>query len=154
MIKDYDAFCKKIGEYANSINLKKAVGTRRRGGAGLRDRVVFGKLSWTEALSYLSIIQSIVIFTALIPDSVGTVNEMLAWMGLSYRFPIEISSVGAIIFIGCVFLFGLIAMRHIGTSRRAQEISGKLNASHFLIVSQNDEIIKNQKEIIKLLGDK
>ena len=74
----------------DSIQLKKAVSTKRRGKAGFRDKFVFGRTSWVEALSYISVIQSVVIFTALIPTAVVTFNEFLVWMRLPIQFPVNI----------------------------------------------------------------
>jgi len=147
---DYNAFTKDMTEAANNINLKKAVSTERKGKARIRDKFIFGKISWSEALSYISIIQSIIIFTALIPSSVQTVNSFLDWLHIPFHFPLELSSISAVLFIVIVFIFGLVAVRHIGTTRRAQEIQYKLNPAMLLLWNQNQEIIKNQKEIIKL----
>ena len=149
---NFNKFSKDIDEAANSINMKKAVGTERRGKAKIRDKFIFGKISWTEALSYISIIQSIIIFTALIPNSVQTVNSFLDWFGIPFNFPLELSSVGAIVFIFVVFIFGLIAVRHIGTTKRAQEISAKLNPAILLLWEQNQKIIENQEKILKMEG--
>ena len=138
---DFDEFAKDIEEHANKIHLKKAIATERKGKAKLRDRLVFGKISWAESLSYISIIQSIIIFTALIPDSVGTVNGFLDWLGIPFQFPVEMASIGAVIFIIIVFIFGLIAVRHIGTVKRATEISSKMNPSMFMLWDQQKEIL-------------
>jgi len=150
---DFNGFDKEVSRAANNINLKKAVSTERTGKAKIRDKFIFGKISWTEALSYISIIQSIIIFTALIPNSVQTVNSFLDWFGIPFHFPLELSSVGAIIFIIIVFIFGIISVRHIGTSRRAQEISTKLNPAIFLLWEQNQKIIENQEKLLKKKGE-
>ena len=142
MEMDYDKYSKDIENATNSINLKEAISTQRKGGAGFRDKFVFGRISWTEALSYISIIQSVVIFTALIPDSVTTVNEFLEWIGIPIQFPLEISSVAAVFFIITVFIFGLVAIRYLGTSRRGSEVTGKLNPSYFLLWQKLEHIEK------------
>jgi len=143
MKKDYfEDFNREIEIATNEIQLKKAVSTERKGKAKLRDRLVFAKTSWTEALSFVAIIQSVVIFTALIPNSVETVNGFLEWFGIPFQFPLELSSVGAIVFIIFVFLFGLVAMRHIGTARTAQEISAKMNPGILLLYDRIRELEK------------
>jgi len=147
---DFDTFSKAMSNAGDRIDLRKAVGTERKRGAKVRDKFVFGKVAWAEALTYISIIQSMIIFMALIPLAVISVNGMLEWIGIGWQFPIELASVSALIAIVCIFVFGLIAVRHIGTTRRAQEISAKMNPAFFLLWEQNEEIIKNQKKILKL----
>jgi len=137
---DYNKYSKEMEKSTNEINLKKAVGTERKGKAGIRDKLVFGRMSWTESLAYVSIIQSVVIFTALIPDAVTTMNEFFVWIGLPIQFPVEISSVAAFIFIIVVFVFGIIAIRYFGTSRRGAEITGKLTPAYFLMWQKLEDI--------------
>ena len=136
------------------IDLKKAVGTIRKRGAKVRDKFVFGKVAWAEALTYISIVQSMIIFMALIPVAVVSLNGMLEWIGIGWQFPVDLASVSAVISIFCIFIFGLVAVRHIGTTKRAQEISAKMNPAFFLMWEQNKEIIKNQKEILKEMKKK
>ena len=143
----FEDFNKEIEIATNEIILKKAISTERKGKARVRDRLVFAKVSWTEALSFVAIIQSIVIFTALIPNSVETVNGFLAWFGIPFQFPLELSSVGAVIFIIFLFVFGLVAMRHIGTARTSQEISAKLNPGILLIYDRIRELEKKIDEM-------
>jgi len=139
---NYDKYSKDIEKSTDAINLKEAISTARKGGAGFRDKFVFGRISWTEALSYVSIIQSVVIFMALIPDAVSTVNEFLTWLGIPIQFPVEISSVAAVLFIVLVFIFGIFAIRYLGTSRRGAEVTGKLNPAIFLLWQKLDDIEK------------
>ena len=143
---DYNEYSDKLEEATDSIQLKKAVSTKRKGKAGFRDKFVFGRSSWTEALSYVSVIQSVVIFTALIPAAVVTVNEFFVWVKLPIEFPIEISSVAAIFFIIFVFIFGLIAIRYLGMSRRGSELTGKLNPALFLLWQKLEDIEKRLDE--------
>jgi len=142
----YEKYSREIEEVTNKINLKTAVGTARKGGAKARDRIVFGKLSWTEALSFVTIIQSVVIFTALIPDAVVSVNTFLDYFGIPFHFPVEISSVGAVVFIIVVFIFGLVAVRHIGTYKRSNELTSKMNPGTYLIWEKIEKLEKKLED--------
>lgn len=145
-MNDFEAFAEQVETAANKVNLKQSVATKRTGAASARDKIVFGKFSWQEALSFVAIIQSIIIFTALIPDAVGTINNMFAWLGIPFEFPIEISSLGAVLFIIFVFIFGLVAVRHIGTIKRSNEITTKMNPGMFLLWKRQEEIMKKLEE--------
>jgi len=150
-MKHYKKFIQGIEKATDIVDLKRSIGTIRRGKAGWRDRIVSGRISWTEALNYVAIIQSIVIFTALIPNSIDTVNGFLEWTGIPFRFPKEISSIGALLFVVAVFSFGLIAVRYVGTVKRSYEIACKMNPGHILIFEKLVEIEKNLEKLEKLI---
>jgi len=150
-MKYYKKFVQGIEKATDAVDLKRSIGTVRKGKAGLRDRIVSGRISWTEALSYVAIIQSIVIFTALIPNSVDTANGFLEWIGIPFQFPKEISSVAALFFVVGVFSFGLIAVRYIGTVKRSYEIACKMNPGHILIFEKLVEIENNLKKLEELI---
>ena len=97
----FDKYSKEVEEMANQINLKKSISTERKGAAGIRGKIVFGKLAWQEALAFVVVFQTIIIFTALIPDSVETINGAFLWLGIPFQFPVELASAAAIIFV-CV----------------------------------------------------
>ena len=136
----FDKYTKEVEEISNQINLKKSISTERNGAAGVRDKIVFGKLAWQEALAFIAILQSLIIFTALIPDSVGTINGFLLWLGISYQFPIELASAAALVFVVVVFVFGLVAVRHIGTMKRTQEIATKMNPGTYILWEKLEKI--------------
>jgi len=146
---DYDKYSKQMEKSTDCISLKEAIKTKRKGKAGIRDKLVFGRMSWTESLAYVSIIQSVVIFTALIPDAVVTFNEFLFWLGIPIRFPVNISSVAAVAFIVVVFIFGIIAIRYFGTSRRGAEVTGKLTPAYFLLWQKLEDIEERLDNIDK-----
>jgi len=154
---DYDNFTAEIEESANKIVLKKAITTERHGTAGLRDRIVFGKYAWAEALAYMAIVQSAVVFLGLIDDVIINVNSALWDLGSvlgieqPFQFPVNIASYAAICFIVFIFCFGLIAVRHIGTSKRSYELSSKMNAGNFTTWRKLDDIQQTQKVIIERL---
>lgn len=142
----FDKYAKEVEEIANQINLKKSISTERKGAAGARDKIVFGKLAWQESLAFVAIIQSAIIFTALIPDSVGTINNFLLWLGIKYQFPVEMASIGAILFVIVVFVFGLVAVRHIGTMKRSNEITTKMNPATYLLWTKLEALEKKIDE--------
>ena len=150
----YDRYSDDVEIAANEMVLKKAITTDRKGAARTRDRIVFGKFSWQEALSYMAIIQSAVIFMALIPQAIYTVNETLEWFGIPYQFPVHISSVVAIVFIIIVFIFGLVAVRYIGTIKRSNEITSKMNPGLYAIWRKLAVIERDIGKIEKDLGEK
>lgn len=143
----YKQYAKETEYYSDMIQLSEAVKTNRKGSAGIRDRIVFGKQAWQEALTWFSIIQSIVIFMALIPTAIMNLNNFFNYVGLPIQFPISISSVGAVIFIFFMFTFGLLSYRHFGLPRRSQEIGSKINPSFFMLW---DKLNKLEEEVKKL----
>jgi len=130
---DFDRYSEEVEKATDEIDLKKAISTSRKGKAKFIDNFVLGKYSWQEALTYMAIIQSIVIFMALIPDSVQTINNFLTWLHIPIQFPVEIASVTAVTFIVFVFIFGIIAVRVFGTTRRTAEIGTKLGPNSYLL---------------------
>jgi len=133
----YEAFVRDVENITDGIELKKASSTSRKGMRGSRDRIVSGKFCWTEAFTYITIIQSLVIFSALIPESVRTVNHFMVWLGVPFVFPVEWGSVGVVFFLVGVFVFGFLAVRRVGTYRAFSEISVKMNPGFFALWKQN-----------------
>ena len=143
---EFNKFSKEMDTAADGIDLKQAVGTKRKRAAKIRDKFVFGKMAWAESLTYISIFQSMIIFMALIPTAVGTMNSMFEWIGINYAFPVELASITAVVGIVVIFIFGLIAVRHIGTTKRAQEIGSKMNPGIYLLWKKMEEIEKKLEE--------
>ena len=134
---EYDEYSKDIEKYSNAINLKKAVSTERIGKAGIRDKIVFGRAAWTEALGYFAILQTMVIFLGLLDDVIININAGL-WdlgtkIGISnpYQFPVNMASYFAIMFIIFVLCFGIVGYRHFGLPKRLNEIGVKMNPAFF-----------------------
>ena len=146
----FDNFSKELEEASNNVQLKIASSTTRKGKGKIRDVIVFWKVFWQEALSFLAPVQSAVIFTALIPASVVTVNAALTWAGVSFQFPLDIASMGAIIFIIGILIFGRLAVRNIGTLKTASELGAKMNPVNYLIwaklVEMEEKIDNIEKE--------
>jgi len=153
-MKHYDKFIREIEKATDVIDLKRAIGSSRKGKARWRDHIVSGKISWTEALSYVAIIQSVIIFVALIPNCVDTVNGFLRWIGFSFQFPREISSISALLFVVGIFIFGLVAVRYIGTIKRLHEIGTKMHPTHVLFFEMLEDIRTELKELKEELNEK
>ena len=148
---DFKEYSKKVEEATNNINLKLSSNTKRKGKSKLRDKLVFYKYAWQESLSFMSVLQSIVIFMALIPASIISLNEFFIFAGIPYTFPVHISSVFAIIFIVFVFVFGLVAVRYIGTISSSNEIGAKMNPGNYMLWEKLEEI---EKTLEKLKAEK
>jgi hypothetical protein len=158
-IKDsYDRYSEKIEHAMNRINLKQAVRTERKGKGKLRDLIVLGKYIWTEAQSYISPLQSMVVFAALMVPAVITINSAIRVIAASlnirdpFQFPVESTAIFVFIFIIGVFIFGYISVRMLGTTKRSSEIGNKLNPAFFCFDEQIVDIKEEQKKIKKLLN--
>ena len=137
---DFEEYSKQIEDATNNINLKLSSNTKRKGKSRFRDKLVFYKYAWQESLSFMSVLQSVIIFMALIPAAIISLNEFFVWMNIPFIFPVHISSLFAICFIIFVFFFGLIAVRYIGTISSTGEISAKMNPGNYLIWEKLEKI--------------
>lgn len=145
----FNFFVSDVESTTDGIILKLASSSNRKGLQGSRDRIVSGKFCWTEAFTYITIIQSLIIFSALIPQSIETVNGFLEWAGLNIAFPIEWGSVSVVVFLIAVFIFGLLAVRRVGTYRSFSEISVKMNPGFYLLWKQNRKLMCRIDELEK-----
>jgi len=147
----FEKFSKDVEIANDKINLKKASKTERKGVAKLRDRLVFGKVSWGEAFTYLAIVQTTVIFFGLMDDVIINMNSFLSTIGIGYQFPVGMSVLAAFAFILFVIIFGILAVRHIGTYRSSLELGTKMNPGFYMLWKQNeilnDEIKKLKKKV-------
>lgn len=141
-MNDFEKYSKEIGQATNEISLKEALQTERTGAPKLRDKLMVIKFSWVEALSFLTIIQSLVIFIALVPDSIVTVNSFLAYVNIPYQFPVEISSALTFGFIIFIIIFGFLIVRYVGTYRSLSEYSTKMTPGYFLLWKKIEELEK------------
>lgn len=144
---EFEEYLKDVEQATNEISLKKSSTTSRKGKSKWRDRLMYGRVAWQEALAFVAIIQTIVIFVALIPQSVLTVNGFLSFIGIAYQFPIHIASLLVLFFIIFVLIFGLIAVRYIGTFTSVNEISTKMYPGYFLLWKQIRQLEKKVVEI-------
>jgi len=150
MTRTYKDFADAIDLYTNKIDLKRATReTNRKGLRGLVGKIVFGKAAWQEALTYFAILQSIVIFTALIPDAIGNVNDAFLLIGLPLQFPVSVSSLASLLFIIFIFIFGFVGYRKLRTPAISQGFGNKNNSAMFMIWDELQEI-KDQLEKVKI----
>lgn len=137
-------------EIANDkIKLKEASRTDRKGAARLRDKLVFGKVSWGEAFTYLGIVQTTIIFFGLMDDVIVNMNQFLTTIGIGYQFPVGMSILAAFLFIIGVVIFGILAVRHIGTYRSSLELGTKMNPGIYMLWEQNKELKNKIEELEK-----
>jgi hypothetical protein len=90
-----------------------------------------------------------IIFVALIPQAVVTINQMFILIGISYQFPVHIASIVVVLFIIFIFAFGLIAVRFIGTITSNNEIVTKMNPGIFLVYKKLNDLEKKVVELEK-----
>jgi len=139
---DYELFKKKIEKATNEINQRASVGSTRKGFAGFRDKFTFYKMAVFFAYGYISIIQTMIIFLGVTPQAVKNVNDFFRLLGIPFQFPVDVASFLAIIIIVALFVFGIFAMMFLGLFKREQEITIMQSPGFFLLVKQNEEIIK------------
>lgn len=149
-MRPFEQFANEIDEYTNHINLKRATrDSSNKGARGIISKIVFSKAAWQESLTYFAIIQSIVIFTALIPDAIGNVNEVFQLIGLPIQFPVDFSSLAAVCFIIFLFIFGFVGYRKLRTPAIAQSYGNKNNSAMYLIWDELKDIKERLEEIEK-----
>lgn len=146
-------YSRQMEHATNSIDLKEAIKTRRKGGAKLVDRLVFFKYAWSESLSYFAIVQTAVVFFGLIDRVVININAGLWDIGTfigfkePYQFPVNVASYVSIMFIAFIFVFGIIAVRTLGTTRRGAEIGTKLSPNAFLLWTMLTEVMNRLEKL-------
>jgi hypothetical protein len=146
MILTYKKYKDELSVVTDGLSLGEAIKSDRNGTKKFRDNFVLLKMAWTESLSYFAIVQSVIIFTALVPNSVENVNTVLRALGFSYQFPIGASSIFALLLIIAIFLFGLISYRFFGLARRANEVSALYSPGNLLLYKKICEIEKRLEE--------
>jgi len=143
----FNKFAKEVEGANDRIVLKDATKTKRTGKAKLRDKLVFSKVSWGEALTYVGIVQTAIIFFGLMDDVIANMNAFLISIGIGFQFPIGMSVLAAFIFIIFIIIFGILAVRHIGTYRSSLELGTKMNPGFYLLWEQNDNLLKRIGEL-------
>jgi len=148
MDKEFDKFAKELEQITKDIPMKQAVTAKRTGIINrIIDRIVIGRFFWAEAFAFLAIIQTIVIFTALIPQSVVTINEFFVWMHIPIVLPIGFSSTFTVLFIICIFVIGFIIVRYMKTATVGAEYGAKTNPSMFLLWKKLESLEKKLEEL-------
>jgi hypothetical protein len=155
MIEDsFEAYSHKIEKAIDIIPANEILGTQRHGLAGFRDKLVMTKAIWTEALGYFAIVQSLIIFTALVPNAFENINQVIKPTG--FQFPIIVASLTALIFIIFLLFFGYFSYKYFGTAKRAGEIGAKLSSCDYVewkdlqVIKQGiEDLQKDVKELKK-----
>ena len=146
-MKSFEEYADQIDSYTNKINLKRSTrDSSNKGSRGIISKIVFSKAAWQEALTYFAILQSIVIFTALIPDAIENINSVFVMIGIPFQFPVNLSSLGAVMFIIFLFIFGFVGYRKLRTPAIAQSYGNKNNSAMYLIWDQLEEIKESLEE--------
>lgn len=158
---DYEIYKKNLEQATNEINQRSALQTTRKGLRSFRDKFAFYKIAIFFAYGYIQIIQTIIIMLGVTPDAIENINMFFRKTGIPFQLPVDISSILAVIIIFSLFTFGVFAMLVFGLYKREQEI-GCLQHPGLYLISKQDEEISNQTEeilkqnkiIIKLLEEK
>lgn len=129
----YTEYKRELVEITNNLNLKEGMQSDRKGSRKLRDHIVFIKMALTESLSYFAIVLSFVTFTALTPQAIENINGLLSFVGVGFQFPVDFSSVGAVVVIAGIIAFGLISYRYFGIARRSYEVIALYNPINILL---------------------
>jgi hypothetical protein len=79
---NFETFCKEVEDATNKINLKESISSERKGSSKFIDRVTIGRIAWQESLAFVAIIQSVIIFIALIPQAIVSVNGFLDMLNI------------------------------------------------------------------------
>jgi|GEM_PF-4244356 len=135
-------FKRKLTDVTDNLSPKLSLKSDRKGGKKFRDYFVFMKMAWTESLSYFAILQSIIIFTALVPNSIENINNFFNWINIDYQLPVAYSSLITILLIFFIFMFGIITYRVFGLARRSYEISALYSPVYLLMYKELQDIKK------------
>lgn len=150
----YESFRKLLERATNEINQRAAAKTDRKGYAGFRDKFAFFKLALVFAFGYVSIVQTMVIFLGVTPQAIENVNGFLYSVGVSYQFPVDISSMVAIGIVVGLVIFGVLAVLVFGLLKREQEVNISQSPGFYLLAMQNEDIIRLLKEVKEVLCQK
>ena len=145
-----DVFTKykqELSSITDKLSLKEAIRSSRTGSRKFRDNFVLLKMAWTESLSYFNIIQAVIIYTALVPNSIENINAVLSALQIPFQFPVGASSVLSIIVLMGIMLFGLVSYRFFGLARRANEVSALYSPGQLLLFKKIDDIERKIEEL-------
>jgi hypothetical protein len=149
-MKTYEDYANIIDDYTSKINLCRATkDSSSKGATAIVSRIVFSKAIWQEALTYFSILQAIIIFTALIPTAIDNVNSVFLLLNIPIQFPVHLSSLIALSFIVFLFIFGYVGYRKLRTPAIAQGYGSKNNSATYLLWCELEEIKEQIKELRK-----
>lgn len=143
----FEEYKHSLANVTDNMSLKQALHSDRKGARKFRDYFVFLRTAWNESLSYFAVLQTAIIYTALVPNSIQNINDALSILHIPFQFPIGSTSLVSIIIVCLILLFGVISYRFFGLARRTYEISALYNPSQLLIFKEIQEIKKEIKEL-------
>ena len=147
----FSEYKKRLNDVTDSLDLKHAISSDRKGTRKFRDYFVFMKMALTESLSYFAVIQAVLLVVALTPQAIGNMNGVFVFLHLPFTLDVTFSSVITAIAIFLIFTFGVIAYRFFGLARSANEIACRYNPGQLLIFKELQEI---KDEIEKFKNEK
>lgn len=150
----YDRFKGDIEIATNEINQRLSIKTTRKGFGGFRDNIVFYKMAVTFAYAYIAVIQSLIIFLGVTPQAIININNFFNTIGIPFGFPVDISSMVAVVIIFGLFIFGILAILILGLYKREQEIGTLQQPGFYLSVKQGYMIIDLLNDVKKELETK
>lgn len=133
MDESFEKYAKELEAITKEIPMRKAITAKRKGIHKVIDKIVMGRFVWTEAFAFIGIIQTIIIFTALVPQSVYTMNEFLSWAHIPITLPVGFSATFTMLLIVFIFIFGFVTVRYMRTATVGAEYGAKTSPGYFLI---------------------
>jgi hypothetical protein len=149
--KSFETFSDGIEHAVNEIPANRVIQTHRKGLAGLRDKLVFGKAAWQEAMTYFGIVLSLVTLIALIPTAIKNINDFIKPTGI--QFPVDVSSLATIAFLLFLFIFGFLSYKYFGMVIRSSEIGAKLSSCDFLEWQEEQRIKDGIQELKNMIEE-
>jgi hypothetical protein len=150
----FKEFKEDISRITDNLSLKDAITSDRKGSHKIRDNIVFYKQAWTESLTYFAIIQTVIIFTALVPNSIENINSVLTIFHIPIQFPVDASSIFSVLLLFIILIFGVISYRFFGLVRRSGEIGTLFSPGLILLYEQNKEIMKRLDKLERIDDNK
>jgi len=151
MDKEYEAYVKKLKESANKIDMKYVTKRRRGGKAGIIDKIVFLRASFTQAEHWIKFPYQFVFWTSLTPMALANLNEFLKWLGVPFFIPLSWGSVVALGVIFGLFILGILSYTHLGVVKSNQELGGIQQSPLFALFREIQEL---KQEVQELKGEK
>ena len=135
-----------LAHISDSLNMKEAMRSDRKGLEKARDDAVMLKMALTESLSYFAIVLSFITFTALTPQAIENINDFLVILHVPFQLPVTLSSIVTVIILAFILAFGFFSYRS-GLARRMNEIAGLYSPTNLLLYVKLEDIEKKIDEL-------
>ena len=142
----YAKYKQELAEVTNSLPLKEAMYSERKGSRKLRDHIVFLKMAFLESLSYFTIVLSLITFTALTPQAIKNINGFFTEANIPFQFPLFFSTIAVVMILIFIVIFGIVTYLYFGFARRSYEVIALYNPINVLLCEKLDRIEKLLKE--------